>query len=472
MQMLGTRDRGQRELFIAGSLDELIPKDYILKKVDEVLDLSWLHDEVKELYCEDNGRPGIAPEAALRLMLAGFFQGIVHDRKLMREAQMHIGIRWFAGYALHEPLPDHSSLTRLRQRWGAERFKRIFDRTVAACMKAGLVSGQTVHVDATLIRADVSWDSVVEVHAQRVLAENESQETTDQAGDKSGRSLRGQPKKRSETDPDATLTTCSKDFRMLPSYKQHTAVDDLAGVVLDAQVTTGESSEGSQLMDQIGRIEARLGQAPQCITADKSYAHASNYGELERRNIEAVIPTVRVGRLSQVFPQSRFKYDATHDIVRCPAGKKLRRIREGGNYFAQAKDCRTCPLRAQCIRADGKRRHIVLSPDHAPLLRARRKRLRWDDVTRTKYQRHRWLVEGRHGEAKTLHGLCRAIRRGLANVQIQAYLTAAVMNLKRLANALGGLKSVKTLLGDVFTLLRAVLQICELSCGSGVRWAI
>ncbi len=96
--VIGNQERWQEELFVAGPLSSLIPDDHILKLVDEVLDLSWLRNEVKDLYCCDNGRPGIDPEAAVRLMLAGFFQGIVHDRKLMREAQVNIAIRWFAGY--------------------------------------------------------------------------------------------------------------------------------------------------------------------------------------------------------------------------------------------------------------------------------------------------------------------------------------------------------------------------------------
>ena len=88
-------------------------------------------------------------------MLAGFLLGIVHDRRLMREAQVNLAIRWFAGYGLHEALPDHSWLTRIRQRWGAERFRRIFERTVKACVEAGIAKGEVVHVDASLIRADV-----------------------------------------------------------------------------------------------------------------------------------------------------------------------------------------------------------------------------------------------------------------------------------------------------------------------------
>jgi transposase len=153
---LGRQERWQEDLFVAGPLRDLIPDEHILKRVDAVLDLSWLRDAVRPLYNEQAGRPGIDPEAAVRLMLAGLFQGITSDRKLMREAQVNLAIRWFAGYRLHDRLPHHSSLTRIRQRWGAERFRAIFRRTVRQCVEAGLVDGETVHVDATLIRADVS----------------------------------------------------------------------------------------------------------------------------------------------------------------------------------------------------------------------------------------------------------------------------------------------------------------------------
>ncbi len=123
-------------------------------------------------------------------MLAGFFHGVVHDRALVREAQVNLAYRWFAGYALDEALPEHSSLTRIRQRWGEDRFRRIFERTVTQCVQAGLVGGQTLHVDASLIRADVSWSSLVPAHVARVWAENEASEEAPA------------PKKISTTDPE------------------------------------------------------------------------------------------------------------------------------------------------------------------------------------------------------------------------------------------------------------------------------
>jgi transposase len=128
--MLGHKDRDPLEFFITGSLKQLIPDEHVLVQVDHVLDLPWLREEVADCYCPDDGRPGINPEVAVRLMLAGLLTGIVHDRKLMREAQVDIAIRWFIGYGLHEKLPHHSSLTRVRQRCGEERFRKIFKRTV------------------------------------------------------------------------------------------------------------------------------------------------------------------------------------------------------------------------------------------------------------------------------------------------------------------------------------------------------
>ena len=166
--MLGRKNRDQPELFVTGSLRQLVPDDHILARVDRALDLSWLRGEVADLYCPDNGRPGINPEVAVRLMLAGFLLGLVHDRRLLREAQVNLAIRWFIGYGLHETLPDHSSLTRIRQRWGPERFKAILTRSVQACVVAGIAKGEVVHIDASLIRADVTWDAIADAHADAV----------------------------------------------------------------------------------------------------------------------------------------------------------------------------------------------------------------------------------------------------------------------------------------------------------------
>ena len=410
----------------------LIPDDHVLVRVDQVLDLGWLRAEVADLYCADNGRPGIDPEVAVRLMLAGFLMGIVQDRRLMREAQVNLAIRWFVGCALHEALPDHSSLTRIRQRWGEDVFRQVFKRVVRQCQQAGMVSAETVHIDASLIRANVSMDALVSRHLDAVEAAHD-----DANGAERDARTSGKFKKLCRTDPDATMATSSK-APLRPAYKQHTAVDDLAGVVVDVEIVTGEEHDTGRFDERLDAIEATLGATPGRITADRLYGIGRIYAALEDRRIEAVIPPLRSPRskAAQGFPTERFKFDPHHDVVRCPAKKRLTprdNSATGKRYRADLRDCARCPLKAQCLPRGVSSRRVNIVTNHAAILRARRKRAAWGDDEGAIYTRHRWLVEGAHGTAKTLHGLARAVRRGLENMKIQALLTAMAMNLKKLA---------------------------------------
>ena len=266
-------------------------------------------------------------------MLAGFLLGIVHDRRLMREAQVNLAIRWFVGYGLHEPLPDHSSLTRIRQRWGAERFRRIFERTVQACMAAKIAKGEIVHVDASLIRADVELGEPRRPPCRRRRRGERRGETAERDSRKTGKF-----KKVCVTDPDATMATNGRNRRLEPSYKQHAVVDDAFGVVLDVEVTTGEVNEGQVVLERIDAAAATTGAPIRTVTADAGYAYAKVYGGLERRGIEAVIPA-KAEPIRSPVPLRRFRYDATHDILKCPRGKILRPtrpVKHGRFFYARA----------------------------------------------------------------------------------------------------------------------------------------
>lgn len=436
--MMGRQEREQDHLFVVGSLRDLVPEDHILRQVDRVLDLSWLRSEVAGCYAEMQGRPGIDPEAALRLMLAGVFHGIVHDRRLMREAQVNLAFRWFAGYRLDERLPDHSSLTRIRQRWGEKCFEEIFERTVKTCIDAGLVSGETIHIDATLIRANASIESYVRVQAKRVWSENKLEDDSpDEDPPESGGV-------RSRTDPEATLAKGGQTERAEPRYKQHTAVDGKAQIIVDVGVTTGRVGEGTELPDQVERVERRLERHVSAVTSDATYGTARNYAVLEERGIEAVIPPIPLRRAPEGsgLPLSQFQYEeATHSLT-CPAGLPMRAGHREGNqtiFSAASSNCAGCSLRTACLtagRQEQKRpRTVKVTDGYGPLLRARARHAQRLARDRLRLREHRWQVEGVHGEAKEQHGLRRAVRRGRKEVAIQAYLTAAVMNLKRLAKA-------------------------------------
>lgn len=438
----------QETMFIAGKLSDFIPDDHILVKVNKILELSWLDDVVKDCYHETHGRPCIETEKALRLMLCGFLHGIVHDRKLMREAQVNIAYRWFCGYELDHSIPDHSSLTRIRTRWGAKRFRQIFEKVVMQCVSTGLVGGDLLHCDASLIRADVSWESLISTYVEAVEQENPGEDAsepedidatdTNKTVKKSTKKPKGKMKKRSLTDPDASMATSRCDQRLEPTYKQHTAVDDLCGIIVDVEVTTGEVNEGVELLSQIERVEKTVGKKPETVTCDKTYGSGSNYSLLEKQNITAVIPPQKIPYPKGDMPLSRFSYDEKNDLVRCPEGKiltKKTQTKHGFFYRARIKDCQNCPRKNKCLGATCKSRSIHIVNGYPALLRARRKkRMGWDEQMLEAYKHHKYRVEGAHGEAKTQHGLRRAVRRKLWNVQIQDYLTAIVMNLKKLAS--------------------------------------
>jgi len=348
--MLGLKDRQQMDLFVAGSLEQLVPRDHVLARVDRVLDLGWLREEIADCYCADNGRPGIDPEVAVRLMLAGLLLGIVHDRGLLREAQVNIAIRWFIGYGLHERLPDHSSLTRIRQRWGKERFRAIFQRTVTACLEARIATAEVVHIDATLIRADVSWESLVERHVDEVMAENRGEGEVE--AEKKGRQS-GKYKKVSRTDADASMATTARSRRLEPCYKQHTAVDDARGVVLDVEVTTGEVNEGELIEAQVDAVQEITDSTISTVTADAGYSYAKVYGGLERRGIDPLIPAKREPIKSRV-PLRRFRYDARH----------------GRFFYSRARDCAHCTLKGDCLSKGRVNKAVVIGADYPALLGA------------------------------------------------------------------------------------------------------
>ena len=180
------------------------------------------------------------------------------------------------------------------------------------------------------------------------------------------------------------------------------------------------NSKGGRCLSEVGREGRSMrcgttGRAIGTVTADASYAYSKVFGGLERRRIDPVIPTRKDPSRSPV-PLRRFRYDARHHLVKCPRGKILhpvRRLGRGQVFLSRVSDCACCPLKGGCLPASRVNKEVVVPHDYPALLRARRRRARWSEDDQRLYQRHLWRSEGFHGEAKTLHGLGRAIRRGL-----------------------------------------------------------
>src|SRR2546425_12470290 len=126
---------------VSVSLEELVPQDHFYRHLQKVLDLSFVYDLVREYYSVA-GRPSIDPVVFFKLQLVMFFEDIRSERLLMRQVADRLSVRWYLGYDFGEPLPDHSSLTRIRTRYGVEVFRRFFEKIVEQCQQAGLVWGR------------------------------------------------------------------------------------------------------------------------------------------------------------------------------------------------------------------------------------------------------------------------------------------------------------------------------------------
>lgn len=158
--MLGPPKARAVERPVVASLESLVPPGHFYRHLEACLDLQFVRDWVTDSYAA-KGRPSIDPVIFFKLQLILFFEGLRSERRLIATASLHLAHRWYLGYCLDEPLPDHSSLTRIRQRLGLPIFRRFFEHVVDRCRAAGLVWGKEVLVDATKVRANAVLRSFV-----------------------------------------------------------------------------------------------------------------------------------------------------------------------------------------------------------------------------------------------------------------------------------------------------------------------
>ena len=184
--MMGTKTRAFAPL-CNRTVEDLVPADNFYRHLEAKLDLAFVRDLVRSTY-KERGRPSVDPEVFFKLQLVMFFEGIRSERQLMRVAADRLSVRWYLGYDLDEELPDHSSLTRIRQRYGLAVFRRFFEAIVEQCREAGLVWGKELYFDATQVKANASLDSIaprfaVEAHLGELFTDDASDEPSPDAGD-------------------------------------------------------------------------------------------------------------------------------------------------------------------------------------------------------------------------------------------------------------------------------------------------
>jgi transposase len=442
--MMGYQDPPQDNLFHYHIyLETRVRQNHPLRRIKELIDFGFIYDEVKESY-GTKGNVSVPPPVILKLMLLLVLYNVRSERELMETVPERLDWLWFLGYGLDTPIPDHSVLSKARTRWGSEAFRRFFERIVIQCVEAGLVDGTKLFIDASLIEANASNNSVLNRHSlQRYL--KKGYEELEGRLDKDDDDKDGHPRSDvnthhiSMTDPDASIVNYGGKPKLY--YKTHRTVDPACEIITAVEVTPGAVNEAHRLLPLIDSHEAITGTTVATAVADSMYGTIENMLALSTRQIKGHIPFLKKthenkGRKRGIFPEEAFTYDPDADTMICPAGKRLKKRtfhvrKQSTEYIGSKKDCTECALRPQCTRNSlGRSVHRHRHKDVLDLM--------LNEITSPSARRdiatRKHLMERSFARA-VRYSFDRARWRGLWRVSIQEYLTAALQNIMALIAA-------------------------------------
>lgn len=430
-------------------IEDLVPQDHLLRKIDKYIDFSFIKEKVRPFYCEDNGRPSIDPVVLFKMLLLGYLYGIRSERQLEQEIKTNNAYRWFLRLNLKDSVPDHSTISfnRHKRFKNSEVFQEIFDEIVFQAMKHRMVAGRVLFTDSTHIKANANKKKLIKIEAM----ENARKylETLDQAIKEDRRKNGKKPlqvKKRvykvkeikqSTTDPESGyLYRTGKPEQFC--YLDHRTVDFKYNIITDVHVTPGNVHDSLPYLERLKRQIERFEFNVEAVALDSGYLTNPICHELKEQKIFTVIGHRRFHPTKGLFSKFKFKYDPDKNEYLCPNKQVLKyrtTTRDGyREYISDPRICSQCPLLAQCTRSRNHQkvltRHIWEESKewvHKNTLTASGKML---------YKKRKETIERSFADAKQLHGYRYCRYRGLRCAQEQALMTATCQNIKKIANHL------------------------------------
>jgi len=471
----------QPKMLYTITLEQLVPPDNFYRRLNKVLNLHWLYAATKNYYGQE-GQESIDPLVFFKMCIVGYINNINSDRKLAEYCADSLGIRLFLGYDIDEPLPWHSTISRTRQLYGDEVFKKLFEQVFEKCMESGMIAGHTQAIDGALLKANASKDSLeikqVSQGVEEYLSANIKANTTprrpakhnraddeqqhmdgdeeeqtrqlkelDTRYQRQGKNYEEMPGSErgkylsnkthySPTDPDARIAVKPGKPREL-YYSGQIAVDTAHHVITHAESFAADGKDCRDLIAITQQVQTRLkrhGMQIEKLLGDGAYSSGENYQYLEQNNITPYIPLLG-GALSG---SEGFIYDEANDWYICRNNKLLKgsgRVVDDGRghpvkkYFSLQSDCKNCPIRASCITDKAKTKKIQHSIYKAELERAK---ARQQTVKAKVMKRKRSsTVEPVWGTLINFTGMKRLNARGIKAANKMLLLAATVYNLKK-----------------------------------------
>lgn len=429
--MMGKSKKTEPKLFYHGlSLERRMPKDDPLRKIKQLVDFNFIRSQVADLY-GNNGNPSIDPAVILKLMFLLFYENIKSERVLMRKLPLRMDWLWFCDYDLDENTPDHSVLSKARSRWGPEVFEGFFMNILEQCIAAGLVDGETIHIDSSTIDANADINKVrpqLRKVSRKLTSRLEDVCEDNENPDEPGKRI-------NPIDPDARIG--KKYGKSTLGYKDHRVIDDRHGIITSTVTTAANIRDDKVLQKAVTNHQFKTKTKVKIVTADKIYGTGANYKYLHDKGTRACISHQKHGtKYPGKFSHEMFKYDKHDDCFICPAGQKLERYDKNSpsgsryRYRAKRKVCERCKFFSQCVASKTLGRQIERNinaeyvdwAEHC-LSKQERKYL---------FGRRKYKAEGSFADAANNYGFKRARWRGLVKMRIQNLMISAIQNLGKL----------------------------------------
>jgi transposase len=438
--MLKTPTPAQQHLEMV-TLEMLVPKDHLLRKIDATVDFEFIRAQVAHLYCADNGRPALDPVVMFKLLFVGYLFGVRSERQLMREVAVNTAYRWFAGFRLTDKVPDASTFSQHRRRRYTDPavYQSIFDAIVRQAMGHGLVGGRVLYTDSTHLKANANkkkFDAVqLEQTPSAYLAELDAAVDADRKahGKKPLRRDDAPPApketKVNRTDPDSGyLMREGKPEGFF--YLDHRTVDARHAIITDTHVTPANVHDSIVYLERLDRQRKRFDFNVSAVGLDAGYATSGIARGLEDRDILGVTgyrnPTPPKPGMMR---KSKFVFEPEADGYRCPEGRLLTYATTDRNgYRHYRSDPASCTSNAASTRTIT--RHVWQDA------RERTDAHRLTPWGKAIYKRRKETVERSFADAKQLHGHRYARFRSLIRVACQCLMAAAAQNIKKIAIAL------------------------------------
>ena len=471
------------------SMEDMIPEDHLLKKIDKYVDFNFIYDLVEEKYSQDHGRPSIDPVMLIKIPIIQYMFGIKSMRQTIKEIEVNVAYRWFLGLDFYDKVPHFSTFGKNYKRRfeGTNIFEQMFQQILLQCMKTEAISTDTLFVDATHVKACANRkkckNSVVakkqarfyedslreEINRDRELHEKKPFEYEEVEDDNNDDHLDNTPgnaeesnntktKKVSETDPESGWFH-KGEHKEVFAYSVEAACDK-NGWILDYTIHPGNEHDSKtfpELYEKLKKLN------PKQIVMDAGYKIPAIAKMLIDDNIEPVFPYKRPMTKKGFFRKYEYVYDAYYDCYICPNNEVLEYSttnREGyREYKSKEYKCVNCPYLSQCTES---KNHVKVVTRHI-----------WEDYmeicedirhrkgTKEIYDLRKETIERIFGTAKENHGMRYTQEIGKEKMAMKVGITFACLNMKKLVNLLdkrNGFTNGKRRFFDIFSNLSNIIN--------------